>query len=65
MFASAVAIYDGTCGALVERSANVADVNAQNISAQVTMSGSTAKNYFVRVSSITGYEGKYSVNVRA
>jgi len=65
MFASAIAIYDGTCGALVERSANVADVNAQNISAQVTMSGSTAKNYFVRVSSITGYEGKYSVNVRA
>ena len=65
MFASAVAIYDGTCGALVERSANVADVNAQNISAQVTMSGSTSKNYFIRVSSITGYEGKYSVNVRA
>lgn len=65
MFASAVAIYDGTCGALVERSANVADVNAQNISAQVTMSGSTSKNYFIRVSSITGYEGKYSVNIRA
>lgn len=65
MFASAVAVYDGTCGTLVERSANVADVNAQNISAQVTMSGSVAKNYFVRVSSITGYEGKYSVNVRA
>lgn len=65
MFASAVAIYDGTCGALVERSANVADVNAQNISAQVTMSGSTAKNYFIRVSAITGYEGKYSVNIRA
>lgn len=65
MFASAVAVYDGTCGALVERSANVADVNAQNITAQVTMSGSTSKNYFVRVSSITGYEGKYSVNIRA
>ena len=65
MFASAVAIYDGTCGALVEKSANVADVNAQNISAQVTMSGSTSKNYFIRVSSITGYEGKYSVNLRA
>lgn len=65
MFASAVAIYDGTCGALVERSANVADVNAQNISAQVTMSGSTAKNYFIRVSAVSGYEGKYSVNIRA
>lgn len=65
MFASAVAIYDGTCGALVERSANVADVNAQNITAQVTMSGSTSKNYFIRVSSITGYEGKYSVTLKA
>jgi hypothetical protein len=65
MFASAVAVYDGTCGALVERSANVADVNAQNITAQVTMSGSTAKNYFIRVSSVDGYEGKYSVTLRA
>lgn len=65
MFASAVAVYDGTCGALVERSANVADVNAQNITAQVTMSGSTPKNYFIRVSSITGYEGKYSVTLKA
>lgn len=65
IYAPAIAIYDGTCGALVERSAALASTSTQSISAQANMSGSTSKTYFVRVSSITGYEGKYAINVQA
>ena len=65
IYAPAIAIYDGTCGALVERSAALASSSTQSISAQANMSGSTSKTYFVRVSSITGYEGKYAINVQA
>ncbi len=65
IYAPAIAIYDGTCGALVDRSSNVSAVSSQNISGQVVMSGASSKTYYIRVSSITGYEGKYSVNISA
>lgn len=65
IFFPAIAIYDGTCGALVERSATLATSESQTVSAQATMTGSTSKTFYVRVSAVTGYEGKYSVNLTA
>lgn len=65
IYAPAIAIYDGTCGSLTERSSNVADVTSQTITGQVTITGNVAKTFYIRVSSVTGYEGKYIVNTVA
>lgn len=65
IFFPAIAIYDGTCGALVERSATLTTSESQTVSAQANMTGSTSKTFFVRVSAVTGYEGKYSINLTA
>jgi uncharacterized protein YmfQ (DUF2313 family) len=50
---------------LVELGASVASVSGQKVTAQVNMSGSTPVTYYIRVSSITGYEGKYSLTLKA
>lgn len=65
IYAPALALYSGTCGALVEENSSLANVSSQNITGQVTMSGSTSKTFIIRVSAISGYEGKYTLNLTA
>jgi hypothetical protein len=62
IYAPAIAVYDD---GLVELGASVAGVSGQKVTAQVNMSGSTPVTYYIRVSSITGYEGKYSLTLKA
>jgi len=65
IYAPAIAVYTGTCGSLTEVSSALANVSAQSITGQVIMSGSTARTYIVRVSAISGYEGKYALKITA
>ncbi len=65
IYAPALALYSGTCGALVEENSSLANVSSQNITGQVIMSGSTSKTFIIRVSAISGYEGKYILNLTA
>lgn len=62
--APAIAVYTGTCGALVlDRAASVT-ANKQNVSVTVPFgTGTTSKTYFVRVSSTTGNEGTFNVRL--
>ena len=65
IYSPAVAIYSGTCGALVLENASITSVTNQSVTTSVVVNSLTPVTYWIRVDCQNGYEGSYDITLSA